>query len=198
MMAGTKEILEMVKKNKGVVTTQAVTKAKISRGSLKHLVDSGVLVRSARGVYQLAGMFDDEMYQLQTRYKKGVFSGETALFLFDLTDRTPVHFQMTFPHNYNIAALNDENVKCFRVVKKLYKLGVVDVKTPSGNTVAAYNMERTLCDVLRKHIGIDIQIVSEAFKRYAKRKDKNIPVLSEYAKILRVEDKLRSYLEVLL
>lgn len=62
----------------------------------------------------------------------------------------------------------------------------------------AYDMERTLCDILRPRANTDIQIVSEAFKRYAKRKDKNIPQLSEYAKHFNVEEKLRFYLEVLL
>ena len=45
---------------------------------------------------------------------------------------------------------------------------------------------------------VDIQVVAEAFKRYANRLDKNIPALSEYGKILKVETKLRAYLEVLL
>ena len=44
----------------------------------------------------------------------------------------------------------------------------------------------------------DIQIITDAFKRYAGRKDKNIPLLSEYAHQLRVEKRLRPYLEVLL
>lgn len=48
------------------------------------------------------------------------------------------------------------------------------------------------------HSHVDIQVVTEAFKRYATRTDKNIPLLSEYAKTLKVEKKLRAYLEVLL
>lgn len=56
-------------------------------------------------MYQLAEVWDDEMYQLQIRYKKGIFSGETALFLSDLTDRTPIRFHMTFPLKYNIGVL---------------------------------------------------------------------------------------------
>jgi len=44
---------------------------------------------------------------------------------------------------------------------------------------------------------INDTIVKEAFKRYMKRKDKNIPKLSEYAKLLKVENKLRNYMEVL-
>ncbi len=69
--------------------------------------------------------------------------------------------------------------------------------TPGGNTVRAYSVERTLCDILHPHSHVDIQIVTEAFKRYATRPDKNIPVLSEYATILKVEARLRSYREVL-
>ena len=45
---------------------------------------------------------------------------------------------------------------------------------------------------------VDIQIVTEVFKHYATRPNKNIPILSEYAKVLKVEPKLRAYLEVLL
>lgn len=59
-------------------------------------------------------------------------------------------------------------------------------------------MERTLCDILRPYSHVDIQIVTEVLKRYAVRTDKNIPSLSEYAKVLKVEKRLRAYLEMLL
>jgi len=197
-MTNAERILEILKKNNGVITTSEVTASGISRGSLKHLVDTGVLERASRGVYQLADVWDDEMYHLQVRYKKGIFSGETALYLHDLTDRTPSRFQMTFPNGYNLTNVKKENIRCNRVIKKLYDMGVLEIKTPAGNIVRAYNMERTLCDILRTQSNTDIQIVSDAFKRYARRNDKNIPLLSKYAKELRVETKLRSYLEVLL
>ena len=64
--------------------------------------------------------------------------------------------------------------------------------------VVVYNKERTLCDILKPQSQTNIQIISEAFKLYTKRKDKNILRLSEYAKMLNVEKKIRSYLEVLL
>ena len=70
--------------------------------------------------------------------------------------------------------------------------------TPGGNTVRGYCAERTLCDILKPRNQVDVQVVTGAFKRYAARKEKNIPILSEYAKALHVEAKLRSYLEVLL
>ena len=57
--------------------------------------------------------------------------------------------------------------------------------------------ERTLCDILRGS-GSDIQIVSEAMKRYAASKDKNIHKLMKYADQLRVKPKVLRYMEVLL
>ena len=192
------KIMEMAKDNNGIVTAAQVREAGLSRGILKYLVDKGLLERSARGVYILPEIWDDEIFNLQARYKKGIFSNETALFLNDMTDRTPNMFQMTFPLNYNTTTLKKENVKCFRVKEELYDLGVIEVVTPAGNLVRTYCIERTLCDILKERNNIDIQIISEAFKCYTRSGNKNIPLLSEYAIKLKVEKRLRAYLEVLI
>lgn len=197
-MTNAEKIMQMVKKNNGTITSGEVTKEGLSRWSLKMLVDSGKLERSARGVYILPELWDDEMYNLQVQFKRGIFSGETALFLNDLTDRTPNRYQMTFPIGYNVGSLKNENVIAIRTKEEFYELGIITVLTPGGNPVQAYSREKTLCDILRGISNTDIQIISEAFKQYVKSKEKNIPLLSEYAKILRVEKKLRSYLEVLI
>jgi hypothetical protein len=91
-----------------------------------------------------------------------------------------------------------ENMNCNRVIIELFDLGVVDIKSPAGNTVRTYNKERTLCDILRKHKKTEIQVITDAFKRHLRRKDKNIALLCEYGKKLKVEGKLQTYLEVLL
>lgn len=192
------QIMDLAKMNNGVVTSAQLTQTGIHRYYLKMLVDQGLLERSGRGVYILPRMLDDEMFNLQTRYKKGIFSHATALFLLDLTDRTPTQCSMTFPQNYNVSALKTENVRGYRVKEELYELGVITGKTPGGNTVKLYNAERTLCDILKGRSNIEIRIVAEAFKRYMKLGKKDIPQLSEYAKLMRVEKKLRSYLQVLL
>jgi len=161
-------------------------------------VDKGILERASRGVYILPEIWEDEIFNLQVRFKKGIFSKETSLFLHGFTDRTPHKYHMTFPINYNTTALKSENVIFDRVKNELYDIGVFEVKTPGGNKVRAYGIERTLCDILKGRSHTDIQIVSEAFKRYSKSEYKNINLLSEYAKLFKVEKKVRSYLEVLL
>lgn len=197
-MRASEAIISMAKENNGIVTTAMVVAAGFSRGNIKYLVDKGMIEKSVRGVYILPGVWDDEIFNLQNRFKRGIYSHETALFLWDLTDRTPNRYYMTFPANYNLTKPKEENIRCVQCKTALYDLGIEEVATPGGNTVKAYSIERTLCDILRPHSCVDIQIVTEAFKRYAIRSNKNIPILSEYAKILKVEAKLRSYLEVLL
>ena len=82
--------------------------------------------------------------------------------------------------------------------KKLYDLGIAELTTPGGNIVRTFSLGRTLCDILRLRSRVDIQVVAEEFKCYAIRSDKKISIFTEYAKILKVETRLRSYLEVLL
>ena len=197
-VGATEEIIKMARENNGTVTTAMVVAAGFSRGNIKYLVDKGLIEKSARGVYILPEVWDDEIFNLQNRFKRGIYSHETALFLWDLTDRTPNRYHMTFPVNYNLTKPKEENIQCVQCKKELYDLGIAEVTTPGGHTVRAYSVERTLCDILRPYSRVDIQIVTEVFKRYVSRSDKNIPILSEYAKILKVETRLRSYLEVLL
>lgn len=200
IMERTNKIIEMMKSNSGTITTAQITSAGISRSSLSYLLEKGGdIIRSERGVYILPEVWDDEMFNLQQRYRRGVFSLGTALFLLELTDRTPSKYQMTFPHNYNISNVDSNKVIANRVKHKLHELGKVSLKTPGGgNQVFSYNAERTLCDILKTRNKTDIQLISEAFKNYINSDSKNIVLLSEYSRKISVEKRLRSYLEVLL
>ncbi len=191
-------IMDLAKQNNGIVTTAMVVAAGLPRGILKYLADNGDLEKTSRGVYTLPEVWDDEFINLQSRFKRGVFSLDTALFLCDLTDRTPAKYYMTFPGTYNLSGPKDDGIICNGAKEPIYSMGIIDATTPAGNTVKAYSAERTLCDILRPRNHTDVQVVTEAFKRYAGRKEKNVPRLSEYARMLKVESRLRTYLEVLL
>lgn len=197
-MNHSQEILKLAQKNNGIVTTAMVVEAGFPRGSLKYLADKGGLEHASRGVYTLPEVWEDEFVNLQSRYKRGIFSLDTALFLCDLTDRTPGKFYMTFPSTYNLSRPKDNGILCSGSREPLYSMGIEKMTTPDGNIVRAYGVERTLCDILKPRNHTDVQVVTDAFKRYAAGREKNIPLLSEYARALKVEKRLRSYLEVLL
>ena len=44
--------------------------------------------------------------------------------------------------------------------------------TSFGHSVPVYDMERTICDLLRSRKNIEMQVFQDALKQYAKRKDK--------------------------
>lgn len=197
-MLDSKKIIEIAKQNNGIITASMVTRDGISRGSLKYLSDKGIIDRVSRGVYILPDAWEDEFVNIQSRYKKGVYSLDTALFLCGLTDRTPLRFHMTFPATYNMSSPKQAGIRCSGSKEPFYSLGVTALTTPAGNSVRSYSAERTLCDILKVRNHTDVQIVTDAFKHYVSRKERNIPLLSEYARKLHVEEKLRTYLEVLL
>ena len=58
-------------------------------------------------------------------------------------------------------------------------------------------MERTICDIIRDRNKIDSQIFNTALKEYMKRKDKNLNILYEYARMFNILKILKMYLEVL-
>lgn len=181
----------------GVLLSSEVTKAGIRRSAISELVAEGLLVQSSRGVYMLADEFEDEFFLLQKRYSRGIYSHATALFLLGYSDRVPLSMHMTFPAGYNSNTIKTENITITRVSKLNYDLGITTVKTPYGNEIKVYDLERSLCDVLRGQ-GDDIQIVQAAFKKYVTDRNKDINKLYSYSKQLFVEPKVRKYIEVLL
>lgn len=181
----------------GTVTAAQVTKAGMHRSVLQELVKDGELSRVGRGLYVSTKAWEDDFYLLQRKYGRGIFSHDTALYLLGYSDRTPAQYTMTFPKGYNAASLKEENIIVKRVVLENYSFGIIEVKSPCGNPIHIFNLERTLCDILRGS-GSDIQIIGEAMKRYAASKDKNIHKLMQYAEQLRVKPKIMHYMEVLL
>jgi hypothetical protein len=105
---------------------------------------------------------------------------------------------MTFSKGYNAPSLKSENVTIHRVVPENYALGMMETPSPAGNPLQVYDVERTLCDIVRGNNLCDIQVVNQAMKRYAAAKGKDIHKLMNYAEQLRVKPKILNYMEVLL
>ena len=72
------------------------------------------------------------------------------------------------------------------------------MRTPAGNDVPAYDLERTVCDVIRSRNKLGTETFLTALKLYAVDPKKDLNKLSSYAKKMRVSNVLRQYLEVLL
>ncbi|MDO4848150.1 MAG: type IV toxin-antitoxin system AbiEi family antitoxin domain-containing protein [Coriobacteriia bacterium] len=191
-------VLELASQNNGYVTSSCATKAGIPRRKLAEAVAAGSLVQIDRGLYALPDVWEDPYLVAQHRFARGVFSDDTALFLHGMSDRPPFSLTMTFPRAYNAAGAREAGIKCRTCADDLLDLGLCTLETPNGNSVRAYDLERTLCDIVRGQRVIDAQLVTPAMQAYTRRADRDPAKLMRYAKKLHTERKIRNYLEVLL
>ena len=195
---GYEAVYKMLEENNGYITSAQVTDAGLQRRILGELVAANKIYRVERGIYALPDIWEDEMYFLQYRFSKGVFSNETALYLHGLSDRTPQVYTLTFPQGYNAAGVKKHNAKTKFVVPEIYGLGITEIPSPCGNAIRVYHKERTLCDIVKGNNSCDIQLINQAMKTYAGSMEKDMAKLIAYSERLRVKPKILRYMEVLL
>lgn len=181
----------------GTLFASVAVREGLPRSELSRMARLGELDRVERGVYVRAGELDDEMYSLQRRARKIVYSHESALFLHGLTDRTPILHSITVPNAYKPSSALKARCRVFYVRPELIGLGKMPLPTGMGHEVISYDRERTMCDVLRSREKMDRQIVIDALKRYVAA-NPDLNRLSEYGGKFGIRGVLRQYLEVLL
>ena len=192
------KLKDIINKYDGIITTNLVEQNGIHREYLNSLVKAGEIERVSHGVYISPDLWEDMLYINQLKREKMIYSHETALYLHDLTDRDPLHYIVTVPQGYNSSKLKEEGFRIYSIKKEWFDLGIITKETVFGNEVRTYDMERTICDILRARNKIDATIIGESLKRYFSRKDKDLNKLMKYAKELKIQNILRTYMEVLL
>lgn len=189
---------ELVEKGNGYLLTYQVLKNGISKPTLADYVNKRNMERVAQGVYLAEDAWKDELYILHLSNSRIIFSHETALFLHGLMEREPKDISVTVRAGYNASHLRKKGIRVYQVKPEIENLGVLDIQTGFGNTVRAYDMERTICDVIRYKEAMDVQVFQYAMKEYMGSTNKNLNHLMTYAKKLHIESAVRTYTEVML
>lgn len=192
------KIFEYLNKNGGQITAKGANSIGVSSRILRNMYAHGQLERLAPGVYIDPLEFGDDIAALQYNLSKGIFFKDTALFLYGMIDRTPSTYEMNFPLPYAYSTKKDAPIKIYRQKKELYEIGMTTIKTPGGHLVSVYDVERTLCDIIRTRDRSDAETIKQAMNSYAHQKKKNLRQLMAYARMFKVEDEIRKYMEVLL
>ena len=182
----------------GMLQTAQVIASGIVKPIFYEYVKEKNLQQVAHGIYVSEDAWVDAMFLLHLRCNQAVFSHESALFFHDLTDREPSKYSVTVRRGYSPTRLKAEGLSVYTMKPELFDVGLSSGQTPFGHTVPVYDMERTICDLIRSRSRIEIQTFQGALKSYARRKDKNLRALMQYAGMFKVETILRQYLEVLL
>ena len=192
-----KKILKIMKNNNELITPAQLEEKGISRVYLSNMEKEGIIERIERGIYVTKDFKYDEYYLFQLKYPKAIFSYNTALYFYEMTERTPIKMDVTVYREYNPHRFKDL-VNVYKVSKELYDLGVIEKKSPQGMKVKTYNLERTVCDIIKDKESIDIEIRNKAIKKCIKNKDFNASKMFEYAKKMNIYDKVKNYMEAII
>lgn len=197
-MNQTSKIIDIINNNGGYITIKELEKNNINRYYLSILSKEGKIVRISRGFYSLKNGFADNFYIMLSKSKRSVFSDATALYLHDLSDRNPSIYDITIPYGYGNSYKDEKNVNLHYVKKELLDLGVIEMESPFGMKVRVYDVERTICDIIKNRNRMDSEIFTRALQKYSKLKSKDLNKLMRYAKQLKIDKKVREYMEVLI
>lgn len=191
--------LEEYIKEKYVITNKEIEKLGYGRQSLAELTKKNKIERLRPGVYQVKGEVVDDFAFISSNSNRIVFSYNTALYLYNLSDRTPNTFHISVPQGYNASHIKrrNKNIVLHYIKKEWHEIGKTEIKSPQGNSIPVYDLERTICDIIIDREKIDKQIFSDAITRYFKLKNNNLRRLIQYSRIFKIEEEVRRYMEVL-
>ena len=192
------ELTAIAQEHGGLIETKIAVAHGISKAMLSKLYKENRLYRIAQGQYILPDDMPDELLSISKRSEQIIYSHETALFLHGISDRTPFEHTITVPSDYTPSAAIKSQCKVYYIKPELFDLGRTALKTLAGNDVPAYDLERTICDVVRSRNRLGTETFLSTLKLYAANPKKDLNKLNSYAKKMRVANILRPYLEVLL
>ncbi len=180
----------------GYLTTKDVNDNNIPRFYLTKLIKEGKIERVSRGVYIKKNELVDEFVILQSKSKNAIYSNTTALYLHGFSNRIPIKYDITINSGYNGSLQKEDNVNLFYTKRELLELGVINYKLDSGNIIRVYDLDKTICDIIKNKKKIDAEIFNKAIREYFYSKKKNTLKLYEYAKRMNIYNKVRDVFEV--
>ena len=196
-MNNEEQILNLAKDNNGYITTSMVEANGIKRQFLGYLVKKGKIERVDRGIYILPEEPEDIYFILQNKSKKMVFSHMTALRFYNLSDRIPHIIDITVTNEYRGSLQDKKDINLFRIKKEFIDLGMIYVKSPYGNLIKIYDLERSICDIIRNKKNIELELFNKAIRGYYNKTNKDQIKLFDYAKKLGIEQEVLNTFEVL-
>ena len=156
---------------------------------MQEFVKSGEMYRFGRGMYVRSNAWEDDFYLLRAQVWALDLLARYRSVSAGLFRPYPGEIYDDLSQGLQCPVLEAGKFNCQARCAGNYEFGRIEIESPSGNPIRVYDLERTLCDILRGS-GSDVQIVGEAMKRYAESKDKNIHKLMQYADQLRVKPKV--------
>ena len=185
--------------NKKFITTAELKDMGYSYYKIGKLEKDGLLRRVNRSTYENLSYKGDEndFFSAEAFVPNGVICLMSAARYYELTNFLPDSVDVAIERKKKVVTLPDwPEIKIFYFDPARMDLGVTEVRE-GDNVFHIFDIEKTVVDIIYYRNKSGSEETSEVLRNYLKRRDRQIDRLYAYAKRLRCEKIVRTYLEVL-
>lgn len=164
---------------------------------LTRLTAAGRLERVGRGLYRLPEAQASEFESLVTvaaKVPQAVFCLLTALQFHELTTQLPRQIWIAMPRGSHVPRLDYPPIKMVQYSGEAHLASVEQVER-DGIEVRVYGVAKTVADCFKHRNKIGLDVALEALKDARARNKASVDEIWRYAKICRVANVIRPYLE---
>ena len=186
----------------GMLRTAEALGHGIAQATLYNMRDQGVIIEVSRGLYRLAELPElghPNLVIVASRVPKAIICLISALHYHMLTTQIPHYVYIALPQPVKKPHMTYPPLEVVWLTPEVYEVGIEQVEM-DGVSVSIYCAEKSICDSIkfRNKCGKDVAI--EALKMYLQQPSEqwNLQKLMHYARIDRVENLIRPYVEVIL
>jgi predicted transcriptional regulator of viral defense system len=190
-------IKEIFEENNGIVRKQTLLKGGIDNYQIKQLLDNNLIIKLKHGVYKWKANDENEWIDLTHLVPYGILCLFTACLHYELTTFVSSTYHIAIPKKAKIVLPNYPPIQLYYWDTKAFNLGIIETVIQDA-TVKMYDIEKTVCDIIRFRNKVGIDIAKEVLKNYLKRPDRNIEKLNQYALQLNISTVLSNFLTILL
>jgi predicted transcriptional regulator of viral defense system len=182
---------------KGLLRASDLDAIGAPRVVLSRLTAAGLLEKVGRGLYRLPDAQVSEFESLgtiATKVPQAVFCLLTALQFHELTTQLPRQIWIAMPRGSHQPRVDYPPVKMVQFTGDAYSAGIEEVER-DGVRLRVYSVAKTVADCFKHRNKIGLDVALEALKDARARNKASIDDIWRFAKICRVANVMRPYLE---
>lgn len=194
------EAIKIFKQNGGILRTSEALKEGIHPRTLYYLRDSDIIEQLSRGVFCLVEMpsiTEPDLAIVALRVPSAVICLVSALAFHELTTQVPHKVSIALRKGAETPRIDFPPVTVHRFSKLAYESGIEE-KNINGIKIRVYSPAKTIADCFKARNKIGMDIILEALKIYRTNDYFDPDILFEYARICRISNVIKPYLEAIL
>ena len=171
----------------------------ITRTQIARLVDEGLVLRQARGVYVTARhalTADHTLAHVAKRVPDGVFCLLTALRFHGLTTQSPAEVWIALPEKARRPRLDYPRLRVARFSGAALTEGVEEHRV-EGVPLRVYTPSKTVADCFKYRNKVGIGVAVEALRDFSRKHRGRATELAHFARICRVSRVMQPYLDAI-